>query len=204
MKTTILSIAIIAASASALADTNTNTLDSISASQSVAYSGSGSSSMNEGNTTVIETTNHADLEDAVPNVFAPSLASGSNPCTVSLAGGLSVSGIGGSVGAAYTDRECSVRESLRIMGSMLRAENNLQAASILKAVSCQSEIYWNAMELASIETGNKDLACRNELPGGDAVALRNPEADGPEVAATEKGVEYVDGKRYVGGGGFAF
>lgn len=114
--------------------------------------------------TETSTSKGSDLDETVPNVFAPALTAGSNNCALSVSGGASGAGFGVSLAAAYESGECNVRESLRVMGGMLRTENNPQAASILKAVACQSVIYWDSLELAAIEIGNADLACKNERP----------------------------------------
>ncbi len=122
------------------------------------------------------TTKGSDMGGMVPNVFAPSLTAGSNLCAMSLSFGGAGSGFGLTIGGTYESAECNVRESLRVMSAMLRADGNVQSASILKSISCQSVIYWDSLELAAMETGNTDLACKNERPKrvGQFV-LRNPD-----------------------------
>lgn len=110
------------------------------------------------------TTEGSDMNDMVPNVFAPSLTAGSNLCAMSLSAGGSGGGFGITLGGTYESKECNVRENLRVMGALLRKDGNQQAASILKSISCQSTLYWDSLELAAIETGNADLACKNERP----------------------------------------
>lgn len=150
--------------------TSNNTAASQSQSAAGAISGASGNitSIGMGGTTLsTQSTTYADespLSDMVPNVFAPSLTAGSNLCAMSLSAGGSASGWGITLGGTYESSECNVRDSLRVMGAMLRTDGNPQAASILKSISCQSVIYWDSLELAAIETGNADLACKNERP----------------------------------------
>ncbi len=126
----------------------------------------------------------SDMGDMVPNVFAPSLTAGSNLCAMSLSAGGSGGGFGITLGGTYESNECNVREGLRVMGAMLRKDGNVQSASILKSISCQSVLYWDSLELAAIETGNTDLACKNERPKELGRFQLRPVADLPRAYDT--------------------
>ncbi len=126
------------------------------------------------------TTEGSDMNDMVPNVFAPSLTAGSNLCAMSLSAGGSGGGFGLTLGGTYESNDCNVRENLRVMGALLRKDGNTQAASILKNISCQGVILWDAMELAAMETGNADLACKNERPKEMGRFQLRPVADLPK------------------------
>jgi hypothetical protein len=125
-----------------------------------------------------------DLSKTVPAFVLPGLTAGSNPCALSVTAGGSGAGFGFGVGWVYQDQDCGVRENMRIVGGMLRANNNPNGQLVMKNIMCQSSSMWKAMELSSIEGGAKNLRCINEQPGiGSYVKLRN---NGEVPAVTSK------------------
>lgn len=107
----------------------------------------------------------AKMERLVAPVFAPALSSGTNPCAISISGGITIPGIGGIAGGGvYNDKDCNVRENLRIVGAMVRKDDNPTGAILIKNIACQSAQLWDAIEMTAIESGDTDMACRNERP----------------------------------------
>ena len=113
------------------------------------------------NTSVVEAAN---LKDRAPGVFAAGVtAGGSNPCVVSIGGGLSVPGGGINFANAYNDGECNVRETLRLMAaisSSAEAGNQI----LLREISCQSVTIWDAFERTFNKTNDERYFCENERP----------------------------------------
>lgn len=117
----------------------------------------------------------ADMARSVPHVFAPALTGGGNPCIVSIVGGMSIAGFGGTVGAAYVDHECNVRQSLATVGPLLTGLP--ESSIILKSIACQSEILWDSLELAAMDADNPSVGCINERPKDPhkVTVVRQPE-----------------------------
>ena len=99
-----------------------------------------------------------------PGVFSAGItAGGSNPCVVSIGGGLSVPGGGINFANAYNDGECNVRETLRLMAAISSsAEASNQV--LLREISCQSVTMWDAFERTFNATGDERYFCTNERP----------------------------------------
>ena len=110
------------------------------------------------------TVDAVDMKDRAPGVFSAGVtAGGSNPCVVSIGGGLSVPGGGINFANAYNDGECNVRESLRLMAaisSSAEAGNQI----LLREISCQSVTMWDAFERTYNETEDQRYFCSNERP----------------------------------------
>lgn len=142
----------------------------ISASQSGAISGSLSSGQvandNVGNSSFSynsSVTNNANNKDLAPTLFAPALAGGTNPCLVSMSGGVSTGGFGLSLGNAYVDQECQIRESLRLMAAISNATESANQ-TLLREIACQSVVYWDAMERTASGLNDKRYHCMNPRP----------------------------------------
>ena len=167
-------------STQAFADANANA-GSLSGSQSQ----SGAIGMIDAsvNTSTVEAPN---LRDSAPGVFAAGVtAGGSNPCVVSVGGGLSVPGGGINFANAYNDGECNVRESLRLMAALsTSAEASNQV--LLREISCQSVTYWDAFERVYDETGDARYFCHNERPEDKAgfIAARGTHQPRKQVTAS--------------------
>ena len=99
-----------------------------------------------------------------PGVFAAGVtAGGSNPCVVSIGGGISVPGGGINFANAYNDGECNVRETLRLIAAISSsAETSNQI--LLREISCQSVTMWDAFERTYDQTGDNRYFCNNERP----------------------------------------
>ena len=99
-----------------------------------------------------------------PGVFAAGVtAGGSNPCVVSIGGGISVPGGGINFANAYNDGECNVRETLRLMAAISSsAETGNQI--LLREISCQSVTIWDAFERTFNKTSDERYFCENERP----------------------------------------
>ncbi|HFB07035.1 MAG TPA: hypothetical protein ENJ92_01180 [Chloroflexi bacterium] len=112
----------------------------------------------------VNTVEADDGSRAVRGVFAAGVtAGGSNPCVVSIGGGLSVPGGGINFANAYNDGECNVRETLRLMAaisSSAEAGNQI----LLREISCQSVTIWDAFERTFNKTGDERYFCESERP----------------------------------------
>jgi len=106
----------------------------------------------------------SNLKDRAPGVFAAGVtAGGSNPCVVSIGGGLSVPGGGINFANAYNDGECNVRETLRLVAAISNsAESGNQI--LLREISCQSVTMWDAFERTYNSTGDQRYFCENDRP----------------------------------------
>ena len=110
------------------------------------------------------TVDAVEMGHRAPGVFSAGVtAGGSNPCVVSIGGGLSVPGGGINFANAYNDQECNVRETLRLMAAISSsAETSNQI--LLREISCQSVTMWDAFERTYNETGDNRYFCTNERP----------------------------------------
>lgn len=110
------------------------------------------------------TSEAADFGERAPGVFAAGVtAGGSNPCVVSIGGGLSVPGGGLNFANAYNDTECQIRESLRLFAAITHpAEGTNQI--LLREIACQSVVYWDAFYRVYSETHDDTYYCSNERP----------------------------------------
>lgn len=130
-----------------------------------------------------------------PGVFGAGVASGTNPCVVSLSGGLSIPGGAFNLGSAFEDGECTVRESLRLMAA-ISAGNEPANQIMLREVACQSQVYWDAMERTFIETQDDRYLCGNPRPDTGILPLRdrnNPETPATaEVSREDSGMAHND------------
>jgi len=168
------------------------TITSTSGAASYSASGSqasGTATSDQGQTTGVGnayapvTTNEAaDFRDRAPGVFAAgTTAGGSNPCIVSVGGGLCVPGTGGmNFSRAYSDRDCTIRETLRIVSALVdvrKPENRI----LLREIACQSEIMFDALERAAAATGDSDFACIGPRPKSGPVLIRAEEDRGEDV-----------------------
>jgi len=126
-----------------------------------------------------------DLDEAVPSVFSAGVtAGGSNPCIVSIGGGVGVSGFGINLAKAYNDIECQVRESLRLMAAV-SVPNETGNQILMREVACQSTVYWDAMERTYLETQDERYYCSNERPNEaeESLAFRRRGSQPPEETA---------------------
>jgi len=115
----------------------------------------------------------SDLGNSVPGVFAAgTTAGGSNPCVVSIGGGGSGSGFGFNFSSAYNDGECQIRESVRLMSAIVKGDDP-QNQIFLRDVTCQSTIYWDAMERTFAETEDMRFFCDNPRPENGIVKIRD-------------------------------
>ncbi|RLA66546.1 MAG: hypothetical protein DRQ78_04145 [Epsilonproteobacteria bacterium] len=122
------------------------------------------------NTSIVEA---SDLSKSVPGVFAAgTTAGGSNPCVVSIGGGGSGSGFGFNFSSAYNDGECQIRESVRLMSAIVKGDDP-QNQIFLREVTCQSTIYWDAMERTFAETDDMRFFCDNPRPENGIVKIRD-------------------------------
>ena len=112
----------------------------------------------------VNTVEADDGSRAVRGVFAAGVtAGGSNPCVVSIGGGLSVPGGGINFANAYNDQECNIRETLRLMAAISSsAEAGNQV--LLREISCQSVTMWDAFERTYNATSDERYFCENERP----------------------------------------
>lgn len=162
-----------------------------SASGAIAGSQSGSIGYIDNGT---HTSEAVDMQDRAPGVFAAGVtAGGSNPCVVSIGGGLSVPGGGLNFANAYNDGECNVRESLRLMAaisSSAEASNQI----LLREVSCQSVTLWDAMERTYMETKDERYMCSNERPKSltEAIAYRRAENAASSPRVSTRSVSQID------------
>jgi len=116
----------------------------------------------------------SDLGDAVPSVFAAGVtAGGSNPCVVSIGGGVSVSGGGFNYTQAYNDGECQIRESLRLMVAILPNNADKGSQMLIRETACQSDVYWQSMERVYIKTQDDRFLCSNPRPDNKPIAIRD-------------------------------
>jgi len=112
----------------------------------------------------------SDFKDRAPGVFAAGVtAGGSNPCVVSIGGGLSVPGGGINFANAYNDGECNIRETLRLVAAISTAakigdpvEKGNQI--LLREIACQSVTMWDAFERTYNVTNDQRYFCENERP----------------------------------------
>ncbi len=162
----------------------------ISASGSQAISGSLSSGQvandNVGNSSFSynsNVTNNANNKDLAPTLFAPGLTSGTNPCVVSMSGGISTGGFGFSAGNAYVDKECEIRESLRLMAA-IRSLTESANQTLLSEIACQSAVYWDAMERTSTSLDDKRYHCLNPRP--EARHYARIREEGPDVLIVKR------------------
>ena len=133
-----------------------------------AASQAGAVGMIDQSSTVVDAVN---MRDRAPGVFGAGVASGTNPCVVSMSGGISIPGGGFNLGSAYEDGECTVRESLRLMAAISNsAEPSNQI--FLREIACQSVTYWDSMERTYIETEDTRYLCGNPRPNNSPVPLR--------------------------------
>ena len=103
---------------------------------------------------------------------AGTTAGGSNPCVVSIGGGGSGSGFGFNFSQAYNDGECQIRESVRLMSAIVKGDDP-QNQIFLREVTCQSTIYWDAMERTYAETGDMRFYCDNPRPEYGKLEIRD-------------------------------
>lgn len=145
----------------------------------------GNSSFNY-NSTV---TNNANNKDLAPTLFAPGLVGGTNPCVVSMSGGITTGGFGISAGNAYVDKECEVRESLRLMAAISNAQESANQ-TLLREIACQSAVYWDAMERTSTSLDDPRYHCLNPRPSGPTYAKVREE--GSDVYVVKRGHRHVE------------
>ena len=147
--------------------------DSYSSAGSIAGSTSGAIGYIDNSTRVTEA---ADVKHRNPGVFAAGVtAGGTNPCIVSVGGGASASGVGINFAQAYNDKECTIRESLRLMAAV--ATNTPNNHVLMRNIACQSQVYWDAMEMTAQETGDARYGCPNPRPEDDPVVIIRPKGD---------------------------
>jgi len=121
----------------------------------------------------VKTYEASDLSKSVPGVFAAgTTAGGSNPCVVSIGGGGAGSGFGFNFSQAYNDGECQIRESVRLMSAIVKGDDP-QNQIFLREVTCQSTIYWDAMERTYAETGDMRFYCDNPRPEYGKLEIRD-------------------------------
>lgn len=114
----------------------------------------------------------SDLSKRAPTIFVPGLAGGTNPCIVSTSGGVTIGGTGGipgfgvSGGKASVEKECEVRESLRLAAALSPKEPDRKQRLFLKNIACQSKVFAKALELTSAETNDANYSCYGALPKG--------------------------------------
>lgn len=137
----------------------------------------------------------ADLGDVVPNMYAPPISAGSNPCAIGVSASAAWSGFGFSGGAVYVDDECTSREWVRLLGEKLGKTQG--SAMIMKAAMCQSSKMWDALEVAAMELDDSSYACKNQRPGvvGRYVSLR-PKDDLPRSYEVEAKRQHPDPTSY--------
>ena len=138
----------------------------------------------------------SDYGDVVPNMIAPGLGGGgSNPCVVSISGAGVGSGFGLAFGRSWNDEECTVRESLRVMGGQLNSESRY-AQTMQKNIACQSEVMRKALNQTARETGQPGLKCASTFgedttaPKAQQVAYRS--TNGASAAPRSSGGSYAD------------
>ena len=129
----------------------------------------------------------SDLKDRAPGVFSAGVtAGGSNPCVVSIGGGLSVPGGGINFANAYNDGECNVRETLRLMGALSSSATE-ENQVLLREIACQSVTMWDAFERTYNVTNDPRYFCENERPEnklGFIAARTRHKAKGSTMAST--------------------
>jgi len=137
------------------------TAGSTSGALSGAQSQAGSIGYIDNGTHTVEASN---LKDNAPGVFSAGVtAGGSNPCVVSIGGGLSVPGGGINFANAYNDKGCDIRENLRLMAA-ISSSAEVSNQVLLREISCQSVVYWDAFERTYDATGDSRYFCANERP----------------------------------------
>lgn len=150
------------------------TSGSLSGATSGAASQAGAVGFIDGSTNT-STVEAVDMQDRAPGVFAAGVtAGGSNPCVVSIGGGLSVPGGGLNFANAYNDGECNVRETLRLMAAISSSEATGNQI-LLREISCQSVTMWDAFQRTYDATGDDRYFCTNPRPEDESgpIALRS-------------------------------
>jgi len=116
----------------------------------------------------------SDMSDNAPGVFSAGVtAGGSNPCVVSVGGGVSGPGYGVNFARAYNDGECQIRESLRLMVAILPNNNDTGSQMLIRETACQSDVYWQSMERVYIQTNDDRFLCTNPRPDNKPIAIRD-------------------------------
>jgi len=134
----------------------------------------------------VTTVDAVDMRDRAPGVFGAGVASGTNPCVVSVSGGLSIPGGGINFGSAYEDINCTVRESLRLMGAMSNSSEPVNQI-FLREIACESVIFWDAMERTYISTDDDRYLCSSPRPNSGPVPIRQRvTAEEAQTAAIEE------------------
>lgn len=133
------------------------------------------------NSSFASTTEADNLHDLAPGVFAAGVtAGGSNPCIVSVGGGLSIGGGGFNVANAYNDSECQIREALRLMTAIsaqpTQQDGALNNQVLLREIACQSIVYWDAMERTYFQTMDDRYYCSNPRPEDPGVRIASRRA----------------------------
>jgi len=148
-----------------LSSDSTSRLDNLSADSNL--------NLDLGDDNSINTYEASDPGDAVPGVFAAgTTAGGSNPCVVSIGGGGSGSGFGFNFSQAYNDGECQIREAVRLMSAIVKGDEPANQI-FLREITCQSTIYWDAMERTFVETGDMRFYCDNPRPEYGKLQIRD-------------------------------
>ena len=139
----------------------------------LSHSGAGAIGLIDSSTTNVEAD---DGSKRVAGVFAAGVtAGGSNPCVVSVGGGVGLSGFGINFANAYNDGECNVRESLRLMAAISMSDQPSNQI-MMREIACQSLTYWDAMERTYMETEDDRYYCSNERPNDaeKSLSFRRP------------------------------
>jgi len=103
-----------------------------SSAQGLASAGAGAAAINTFNSAPAP--DHVSI-NSVPTVFAPGLAGGANPCSVSTSGGVAAQGFGISFGNSSSDSKCDERNWFILAMSAYKATNNPQFLNMAVAIA---------------------------------------------------------------------
>lgn len=171
-----------------MAENDTTTAGSASQAGAISGAQSGAIGLIDQSTNTVQA---ADFKDRAPGVFGAGVASGTNPCVVSLSGGISLPGGGINMGSAFEDGECTVRESLRLMAAISTSEEPANQV-FLREIACQSVVYWDAMERTATQLDDERYLCGNPRPDTGVMPLRDRLAapkPTPQPATVSRNIE---------------